>query len=135
LASFWAATTSFVYAPAVPVLLAVLAIAQMGVQLAYFLHISSAPDQTNNFLALLFGVFVAALVIHSRGAAAGRQSIERSIPSSPMDSARQRAGVGLLMEVDVQRSLQSASLPRLDAASPPAVRRAGRRVGARDAFT
>jgi cytochrome o ubiquinol oxidase operon protein cyoD len=63
LASFWAASTSFVYAPAVPVLLAVLAIAQMGVHLAFFLHISSAPDQTNNFLALLFGVFVTALVI------------------------------------------------------------------------
>jgi cytochrome o ubiquinol oxidase subunit IV len=63
LASFWAATTSFVYAPAVPVLLAALAIAQMGVHLAFFLHISSAPDQTNNFLALLFGVFVTALVI------------------------------------------------------------------------
>jgi cytochrome o ubiquinol oxidase subunit IV len=63
LASFWAATTSFVYAPAVPVLLAVLAIAQMGVHLAFFLHISSAPGQTNNFLALLFGVFVTALVI------------------------------------------------------------------------
>ena len=63
LASFWAATTSFVYAPGVPVLLAVLAIAQMGVHLAFFLHITSAPDQTNNFLALLFGVFVIALVI------------------------------------------------------------------------
>jgi cytochrome o ubiquinol oxidase subunit IV len=35
----------------------------MGVHLAFFLHISSAPDQTNNFLALLFGVFVTALVI------------------------------------------------------------------------
>ena len=63
LASFWAATTSFVYAPAVPVLLAVLAIAQMGVHVAFFLHISSAPDQANNLLALLFGVFVIALVI------------------------------------------------------------------------
>lgn len=63
LASFWAATTSFVYAPAVPVLLAVLAIAQMGVHVAFFLHISTAPDQTNNFLALLFGVFVTGLVI------------------------------------------------------------------------
>jgi cytochrome o ubiquinol oxidase subunit IV len=63
LASFWAATTSFVYAPSVPVLLAVLAIAQMGVHLAFFLHISSAPDQTNNFLALAFGLFVSGLVI------------------------------------------------------------------------
>lgn len=63
LASFWAATTSFVYAPAVPVLLGTLAIAQMGVHVAFFLHISSAPDQANNFLALAFGVFVTALIV------------------------------------------------------------------------
>ena len=62
-ASFWASSTSFVYAPAVPVLLAVLAIAQMGVHLAFFLHISSAPDQANNFLALTFGIFVTGLVV------------------------------------------------------------------------
>jgi len=63
LASFWAATTSDVYAPAVPVLLAALAIAQMGVHVTFFLHISSAPDQTNNFLALEFGIFITGLVI------------------------------------------------------------------------
>jgi hypothetical protein len=103
LAPFWAVTTSFVYAPAVPVLLAVLAIAQMGVHLAFFLHISSART-TNNVLALLFGVFVAALVIHSRAAAAGIQSIERSIPSSLIDSAAQRAELGFPW-----RSVSSAS--------------------------
>jgi cytochrome o ubiquinol oxidase subunit IV len=63
IASFWAATTSVVYAPAVPVLLAALAIAQMGVHVAFFLHISSAPDQANNFLALVFGVFVTGLIV------------------------------------------------------------------------
>ena len=63
LASFWAAKTPLVYAPAVPVLLAALAIAQMGVHIAFFLHISSAPDQANNFLALAFGVFVSGLII------------------------------------------------------------------------
>jgi cytochrome o ubiquinol oxidase subunit IV len=63
LASFWAAGSSLVWAPAVPVLLAVLAIGQMGVHLVFFLHISSAPDQTNNFLALAFGVFVVGLVV------------------------------------------------------------------------
>ena len=63
LASFWAATTPLVYAPAVPVLLATLAIAQMGVHVSFFLHISSAPDQANNFLALAFGVFVSGLVV------------------------------------------------------------------------
>jgi cytochrome o ubiquinol oxidase operon protein cyoD len=63
IASFWAASTSLVYTPAVPVLLAALAIAQMGVHLAFFLHISSAPDQANNVLALAFGVFVSGLII------------------------------------------------------------------------
>jgi cytochrome o ubiquinol oxidase operon protein cyoD len=62
-ASFWAATTSWVYAPAVPVLLGTLAIAQMGVHVAFFLHISSAPDQASNFLALAFGAFISALVV------------------------------------------------------------------------
>ena len=63
LASFWAASTDMVYAPGVPILLGVLAIAQMGVHLVFFLHISSAPDQTNNVLALAFGVFVVALIV------------------------------------------------------------------------
>jgi len=62
-ASFWAASTDLVFAPGVPVLLGVLAIAQMGVHLVFFLHISSAPDQTNNFLALAFGIFVVALIV------------------------------------------------------------------------
>ncbi|MGO4567660.1 cytochrome o ubiquinol oxidase subunit IV [Rhizobium sp. 2YAF20] len=63
IASFWAAETDLVYAPAVPLLLAVLAIAQMGVHLVFFLHISSGPDDTNNVLALAFGVFVVGLVV------------------------------------------------------------------------
>jgi cytochrome o ubiquinol oxidase operon protein cyoD len=63
LASFWASSTHLVYAPGIPILLAVLAIAQMGVHLVFFLHISSAPDQTNNFLALAFGIFVVGLIV------------------------------------------------------------------------
>ena len=63
LASFGAAGTQLVWGPGIPVLLAVLAIAQMGIHLVFFLHISSAPDQTNNFLALAFGVMVVGLVI------------------------------------------------------------------------
>jgi cytochrome o ubiquinol oxidase operon protein cyoD len=63
LASFWASSTNFIYAPGVPILLGVLAIAQMGVHLVFFLHISSAADQTNNFLALAFGIFVVALIV------------------------------------------------------------------------
>ena len=63
LASFWAAGTGLVWGPAVPVLLAALAIGQMGVHLVFFLHISSGPEGTNNILALAFGVFVVALVV------------------------------------------------------------------------
>ena len=63
LASFWVSSTDLIYAPGIPVLLAVLAIAQMGVHLVFFLHISSAPDQTNNFLALAFGIFVVGLTV------------------------------------------------------------------------
>ena len=63
LASFWAASTNMVYAPGVPILLGVLAIAQMGVHLVFFLNISSATDQANNFLSLAFGIFVTGLIV------------------------------------------------------------------------
>jgi cytochrome o ubiquinol oxidase operon protein cyoD len=63
LASFWAAGTHQVWGPGVPVLLAALAIGQMGVHLVFFLHISSGPEGTNTILALAFGVFVVALVV------------------------------------------------------------------------
>ncbi|CAM5781405.1 Cytochrome bo(3) ubiquinol oxidase subunit 4 OS=Rhizobacter sp OX=1909292 GN=cyoD PE=3 SV=1 [Rhizobacter fulvus] len=63
LASFWAAGTPLVWQPAVPILLAALAIGQMGVHLVFFLHVSSGPQATNNILALAFGVFVVALVV------------------------------------------------------------------------
>jgi cytochrome o ubiquinol oxidase operon protein cyoD len=47
----------------VPLGLAALAITQMGIHLAFFLHITSGPDSTNNVLALAFGVLIVALVI------------------------------------------------------------------------
>ena len=63
LASFWVAGTHTVWGHGIPVLLAALAIAQMGVHLLFFLHISSGPESTNNILALAFGVFVVALIV------------------------------------------------------------------------
>jgi cytochrome o ubiquinol oxidase operon protein cyoD len=63
LASFWSAGTGSVWGPGVPVLLAALAIGQMGVHLVFFLHVSSGPEGTNNILALAFGVFVVGLVV------------------------------------------------------------------------
>jgi cytochrome o ubiquinol oxidase operon protein cyoD len=61
--SFWVANTSVLWPPGVPLGLAVLAIAQMGVHLVFFLHITTGPDNTNNVLALAFGVLIVALVI------------------------------------------------------------------------
>ena len=60
--SFWAATSHYIYLPAIPVALAALAIAQMGVHLVFFLHLTSAPDNTNNALALAFGLLIVSLI-------------------------------------------------------------------------
>jgi cytochrome o ubiquinol oxidase operon protein cyoD len=61
--SFWLPGTQLVWAPGIPVALVVFAIAQMGVHLVFFLHITTAPDNTNNVLALAFGVLIVFLVI------------------------------------------------------------------------
>ena len=62
IASFWAATTNSIWEPAVPVAIVVFAIAQMGVHLVFFLHITTGPDNTNNVLALAFGILVVFLI-------------------------------------------------------------------------
>ena len=61
--SFWVASTSSLWGPGVAVGLVVLAIAQMGVHLVFFLPITSGPDNTNNVLALAFGVLIVFLVM------------------------------------------------------------------------
>lgn len=63
LASFWAVHTPLIYGPTVPVAIAVFAVAQMGIHLVFFLHITTAPDNTNNALALAFGILIAGLVV------------------------------------------------------------------------
>jgi len=61
--SFWVASTGTLWGPGVATGLVVLAIAQMGVHLVFFLHITSGPDNTNNVLALAFGVLIVFLVM------------------------------------------------------------------------
>jgi len=61
--SFWVASTNTLWGPGVATGLVVLAIAQMGVHLVFFLHITSGPDNTNNVLALAFGVLIVFLVM------------------------------------------------------------------------
>ena len=57
------AGTDLVWKPSIPVALVVLAIAQMGVHLVFFLHVITGPDNTNNVLALVFGVLIVMPVI------------------------------------------------------------------------
>jgi cytochrome o ubiquinol oxidase subunit IV len=61
--SFFIAGTHLVWQPSIPVAIIVLAIAQMGVHLVFFLHITTGPDNTNNVLALAFGVLIVILVV------------------------------------------------------------------------
>ena len=62
-AAFVLAGTHIIYGPAIPVGLLVLAIAQMGVHLVFFLHVTTGPDNTNNVLALAFGILVVFLIV------------------------------------------------------------------------
>jgi cytochrome o ubiquinol oxidase operon protein cyoD len=63
LASFWVARTHIIYSPGIPVALVALAVAQMGIHLVFFLHITTAPDNTNNVLALAFGVLIVFVLV------------------------------------------------------------------------
>jgi cytochrome o ubiquinol oxidase subunit IV len=62
-ASFWVANTSLLWPGGVGLGLAVLAIAQMGIHLVFFLHITTGPESTNNILALAFGLLIVFVVI------------------------------------------------------------------------
>lgn len=62
-ASFSIGGTKFIYGPGMPFALIVLAIAQMGVHLVFFLHITTSPDNLNNAMALAFGILIVFLLI------------------------------------------------------------------------
>jgi len=55
-ASFAVVYTNLIWGPAIPAALVTLAVAKMGVHLVFFLHLTTAPDNTNNAMALAFGV-------------------------------------------------------------------------------
>ncbi len=61
--AFFISGTSLVWGPSIPIALVVLAIAQIGVHLVFFLHITTGPDNVNNVLALAFGVLIVMLLI------------------------------------------------------------------------
>ena len=60
--SFWVALDRDIFwQPGVGIGLLVLAVAQMGIHLVFFLHLTTGPDNTNNALAVAFGVLVIVL--------------------------------------------------------------------------
>jgi cytochrome o ubiquinol oxidase subunit IV len=61
--SFVVAQTNLLWEPGIAVGLVVLAFAQIGVHLVFFLHMGSGPDNTNNIVALAFGLFIVFVVI------------------------------------------------------------------------
>jgi len=63
-ASFYIASSSaLVWQPSIPIALSVLALAQMGVHLVFFLHLTSGSDSVNNVMALAFGLLIVMLLV------------------------------------------------------------------------
>jgi cytochrome o ubiquinol oxidase subunit IV len=61
-ASFWSLDEHVIYGPGIVMALIVLGLAQVGVHLVFFLHLTTSPDNTNNALALAFGALIVCLV-------------------------------------------------------------------------
>ncbi|HEU5443883.1 MAG TPA: cytochrome o ubiquinol oxidase subunit IV [Steroidobacteraceae bacterium] len=61
-AAFWALDEHVIYGPGIVMAVIVLGLAQVGVHLVFFLHLTTSPDNTNNALALAFGVLFVSFV-------------------------------------------------------------------------
>jgi cytochrome o ubiquinol oxidase operon protein cyoD len=88
--SFWVASTSVLWGPGVATGLVVLAIAQMGIHLVFFLHITTGPDNTNNVLALAFGVLIVFLVMIGTIWIMAHMNANMSVSPDMMNLATQR---------------------------------------------
>jgi cytochrome o ubiquinol oxidase subunit IV len=61
--SFIVAQTHLLWPPGIPMGLIVLAFAQIGMHLVFFLHLGSGPDNTNNLIALINGLGIVFVII------------------------------------------------------------------------
>ena len=61
--SFYITRSMLVWSPSIPIALSVLAVAQIGVHLVFFLHLTSGPDNINNLMALAFGLLIVMLTV------------------------------------------------------------------------
>ena len=62
-ASFYVCFSGLIYGPAIPAALVALAVAQMGVHLVFFLHITAGSESVNNLMALAFGLLIVMLLV------------------------------------------------------------------------
>jgi cytochrome o ubiquinol oxidase operon protein cyoD len=86
--SFWVANTTLLWGPGVPLGLAVLAVAQMGIHLVFFLHITTGPDNTNNVLALAFGILIVTVVVAGSLIIMANLSDNMTLPAELMQMRR-----------------------------------------------
>jgi cytochrome o ubiquinol oxidase subunit IV len=82
--SFFISGTTLVWGPSIPVALIVLAIAQMGVHLVFFLHITTGPDNVNNVMALAFGLLIVFLVLTGSLWIMANMNHNMGFPNEPM---------------------------------------------------
>ena len=61
--SFVVSQTTLLWPPGIPVGLIVLAFAQIGIHLVFFLHLGSGPDNTNNLISLVNGLGIVFVII------------------------------------------------------------------------
>ncbi|GEM_PF-378540 len=62
-AAFLSVGTHVIYGPGIVMAVVVFGLAQVGIHLVFFLHLTTAPDNTNNALALAFGFLIVCLIV------------------------------------------------------------------------
>lgn len=62
-AAFLSIGTHLIYGPGIVMAVVVFGLAQVGVHLVFFLHLTTSPDNTNNALALAFGLLIVCLIV------------------------------------------------------------------------
>lgn len=62
-AAFLSVGTHLIYGPGIVMAIVVFGLAQVGIHLVFFLHLTTAPDNANNALALAFGFLIVSLIV------------------------------------------------------------------------
>ena len=107
IASFYLVKSHLLWPPSIPVALTVLAVAQIGVHLTFFLHLTTGSDNVNNSLALAFGTLVVALVIG--GALWIMNNMNQHMPHMTSDFSERHPDIKTPALVDHRHEMQVIS--------------------------